>query len=149
MLAQTDGEDYELPSTPEWEKTRALEELGIHEEPFQHLNGNVQGYAKAGGVVAINPAAQLPHKTLFHKLGHQVLGHVFDGERSETETLSRNLEEAEAEGVALIWCEALGLDGAAYCRGYIQNWLRGAEIPERSAQRIFRAADKILRAGRS
>ena len=57
MLAQTDGEDYELPPTPEWDKTRAIEGLAIHGEPFQHLNGNVQGYAKAGGVVAINPAS--------------------------------------------------------------------------------------------
>ncbi len=39
------------------------------------------------------------------------------------------------------------MDGAEYCRGYIQNWLAGAEIPERSAQRIFAAADKILKAG--
>ncbi len=52
-------------------------------------------------VVAINPAAQLPHKTLFHELGHQVLGHVSEGERGETETLSRNLEEAEAVENAL------------------------------------------------
>ena len=37
--------------------------------------------------------------------------------------------------------------GAMACRGYIQNWLAGATIPERSAQRIFAAADKILRAG--
>ena len=27
------------------------------------------------------------------------------------------------------------------------SWLAGAEIPERSAQRIFAAADKILKAG--
>jgi hypothetical protein len=39
------------------------------------------------------------------------------------------------------------MDGAEFCRGYIQNWLSGAEIPERSAQRIFSAADKILKAG--
>jgi hypothetical protein len=35
----------------------------------------------------------------------------------------------------------------AHCRGYTQNWLQGATIPERSAQRIFAAADKILKAG--
>jgi hypothetical protein len=33
--------------------------------------------------------------------------------------------------------------------GYIQHWGQGQAISERSAQRIFRAADKILRAGRS
>lgn len=149
VLAQTDGEDYQLPPIPEWDKARALEALGIREEPFADLNGNVQGYAKAGGLIAINPAAQLAHKTLFHELGHQVLGHVSQSDRSETAALPRNLEEAEAESVALICCEALGLEGSAYCRGYIQDWLRGAEIPERSCQRIFAAANKVLEAGRA
>jgi hypothetical protein len=53
----------------------------------------------------------------------------------------------EAESVALLCLESLGMDGTEYCRGYIQNWLSGATIPERSAQRIFSAADKILKAG--
>jgi hypothetical protein len=48
----------------------------------------------------------------------------------------------------------LSLEGADFCRGYIQNWLGpsigydGDAIPEKSAQKIFRAADQILRAGR-
>jgi hypothetical protein len=54
------------------------------------------------------------------------------------------LKEVEAESVALLCLESLGMDGAEYCRGYIQNWLH--VIPERSAQRIFAAADKILKA---
>jgi len=62
--------------------------------------------------------------------------------------------EVEAEAVALLCCEVLGIEGSAFCRGYIQNWLRpavngnGEAIPEKSAQKIFRAADQILRAGR-
>ena len=43
--------------------------------------------------------------------------------------------------------ESLGMDGAEFCRRYIQNWLQGGTIPERSARRIFAAADKILKAG--
>ena len=63
--------------------------------------------------------------------------------------------EVEAESVALLCCESLGLDGAEFCRGYIQNWLRRGSglnadaIPEKSAQTIFRAADQIIRAGRA
>lgn len=49
--------------------------------------------------------------------------------------------------MALLCCEALALEDARYCRGYIQAWLAGDEIPEKSARRIFTAADKILRAG--
>jgi hypothetical protein len=46
------------------------------------------------------------------------------------------------------------LEGADYARGYVQHWLYegiGCDadaIPEKSTQKIFRAADQILRAGR-
>src|SRR5467141_2143057 len=51
----------------------------------------------------------------------------------------------------MLCCEALNLEGGDFCRGYIQNWLGPAAaanreaIPEKSAQKIFRAADQILR----
>ena len=78
---------------------------------------------------------------------HGLLGHTESGTMNDQETLTRSLKEAEAESVTLICLESLNLPGREYCRGYIQNWLSGAEIPERSAQRIFTAADKILKAG--
>ena len=148
VLSQTEGDDIEPEPIPGWDQEQALRELGITEEPFEGLNGNVQGYSLPGGKIAINPLAQLPSKTLFHELAHQVLGHVGDQTLVEGEHLPKNLREVEAESVALICCEALALEGAPYCRGYIQAWLAGDGIPEKSAQRIFAAADKILRAGR-
>ena len=99
--------------------------------------------------------AQLKHKTLLHELGHIVLGHCEEGDFLDGEMTPRNLREVEAEAVALLCCEALNLEGAAFCRGYIQNWLcpavgyNGDAIPEKSVQKIFRAADQILRAGRT
>jgi hypothetical protein len=98
--------------------------------------------------VAISPLAALPHKTLFHELAHVELGHTAEADFNDTEHTPRNLREAEAEAVALILCESLQLEGAEYCRGYIQNWLKGDTIPEKSAQKIFGAADRILKAGR-
>jgi hypothetical protein len=53
----------------------------------------------------------------------------------------------EAEATAFLCLESLGLEGSEYCRGYIQSWLQGNRIPEKSAQRIITAADKILKAG--
>jgi hypothetical protein len=53
----------------------------------------------------------------------------------------------EAEAIALLCCESLGLPGGEYSRGYIQSWGQGWTFTERSAQRIFCAADPILRAG--
>src|SRR4029077_16312731 len=136
---------YQAPAIPAWDRARALQTLKVEEIPFEMMNGNCQGYAK-GRQVAINPVAQMPAKTTFHELAHIELGHTSEAVQ-DSETLPRNLKEVEAESVALLCLESLRMDGAEYCRGYIQNWLAGAEIPERSAQRIFSAADKILKAG--
>jgi hypothetical protein len=41
-------------------------------------------------------------------------------------------------------------EGVEYSRGYIPNcWGKGNPIPERSAQRVLRVTDQILRAGRA
>jgi hypothetical protein len=93
-------------------------------------------------------------KTLFHELAHVVIGHTAEADFADTEKTPRSLREVEAEAVALLCCESLELEGADYCRGYLQNWLYqgvgfdASAIPEKCAQKIFRAADQILRVGR-
>jgi hypothetical protein len=152
-LSQTIGDEFIPPRLPEWNAEQALAALDIEQISFTHTDGNCQGYARKRQI-AINPVAQLPHKTLFHEAGHVVLGHTTESDFADTEQTPKNLREVEAEAVALLCCEALNLEGATYCRGYIQNWLypavrhNEAGIPERSAQKIFHAADQILRAGR-
>ena len=153
VLSQTIGDEFIPPCLPEWNAQQTLAALEIEQINFSHTDGNCQGYARKRQI-AINPVAQLPHKTLFHELAHVVLGHTTESDFADTEQTPRNLGEVEAEAVALLCCEALNLEGADYCRGYIQNWLypvvgfKGAGIPEKSAQKIFHAADQILRAGR-
>ena len=83
---------------------------------------------------------------------HVLLDHTSEADAglSDSELTPHSLREVEAEAVALVCLEALALPGADHCRGYIQVWNQqlGAEpIPERSAQRIFKAADQILKAG--
>ena len=152
VLSQTYGSDLGPITIPEWEVERALKTLSIERITFDKTDGNCQGFAR-GSQIAINPVAQLPHKTLFHEMAHVIL-HTSEGDFTDTEQTPRNIREVEAEAVALLCCEALGLEGADYARGYIQNWLYEAigfnaeAIPEKSAQKIFRAADQILRAGR-
>ncbi len=147
VLSQTEGEEIRAPQIPEFDTTRALAALDIERIPFEYMDGNCQGYARRRQV-AVNPVAQLPHKTLFHEVAHVVLGHTAEGDFTDSERTPKNLREVEAEAVALLCCESLRLEGAAYSRGYIQHWLQGEHIPEQSAQRIFRAANEILRAGR-
>jgi hypothetical protein len=147
VLSQTEGQEVEPSLPPTWEKAKALMALNITETPFDLLDGNTQGYAK-GRSISVSPLAALPHKTLFHELAHVTLGHTAEGQTHDGERTPRNLIEVEAESVAFILCETLQLTGAEYCRGYIQDWLKGETIPERSAQKIFHAADVIIRAGR-
>ncbi len=145
-LSQTEGQDLDPIKIPEWSKLDALFELDVEQIAFDLADGNVQGFAKHRQL-AINPLAQLPHKTLFHELAHIILGHTEELSFADAETTPRNLREVEAESVALLCCESLNLEGSAYCRGYIQNWMQGEVIPDESARRIFRAADRILKGG--
>lgn len=151
VLAQTDGADIQPMPIPAWNAVGALAALDVTEVPFDACDGNVMGFAR-GRTIAISPINPLPHKTRFHELAHVVLGHTSEAEAglTDSELTPRNLREVEAEAVAMVCLEALGLPGADHCRGYIQHWnaRRGAEpIPQRSAQRILKAADQILKAG--
>ena len=112
------------------------------ESSFRTWNGNTQGYAKRGGKIAVSPIAALPHKALFHEIAHSLL-HCAEGDLSDTENTPHDpaaRDEVEAEAVALLCCESLGLSGAEFSRGYIQAFLKtggqGQAISERSAQRI-------------
>jgi hypothetical protein len=147
VLSQTAGQDYTPEPIPTWDRSRALQALGIDQIAFDHIDGNVWGYARAKQI-AVSPLSPLPDRTLLHEIAHVVLGHTVEGIQQDGPRTPRNIREVEAEGVAFICSAALGLDVADYSRGYLQHWLAGGEIPERSCQRIFKAADTILRAGR-
>jgi antirestriction protein ArdC len=147
VLAQTDGDP--LPPAPmtTWNAERALVALDVTETQFDAIDGNVLGFAR-GRTIAVSPLNPLPHKTRFHELAHVLLGHTTEGEQNDGELTPRNLRECEAEAVAMLCCAALNLPGVEYSRGYIQAWWgAGNPIPERSAQRILKAADRILHAG--
>lgn len=147
-LDQTEGAEYQEPiAIPTWSAEQALMKQGITEIPFAMVNGNVQGYAMEHSI-AVSQLAEYPHKTRFHELAHVVLGHTNDAGCWDTASLSKQVKEAEAEGVAFILCSLLDLPGQAESRGYIQNWLDGENLPEKSAQRIFSAAQTILAAGK-
>jgi hypothetical protein len=148
VLSQTAGQDYTAEPLPKWDRAHALQTLGIEQIAFDHMDGNTWGFAR-GKQIAVSPLSPMPDRTLLHEIAHVVLGHTSETIETDGPRTPRNLREVEAEGVALICSAALELEGAEYSRGYLQHWLAGDVIPERSCQRIFKAADAILRAGRS
>jgi len=146
-LNQTEGDEFAAESvTPAWDAVTAMAALDIIEEPFEHLQGNHLGYARARSI-GLNPMNPLKHKTRFHEMAHVVLGHTAVADMHDDEALTRQIEEAEAEGVAYLLCALLDLPGQAESRFYIQGWLQGGTLPEKSAKRIFGAADRIMKAG--
>jgi antirestriction protein ArdC len=80
-------------------------------------------------------------KTLAHELAHAIL----HAERTE-----RGLMELEAESVAFIVCDALGLDAGAWTFGYLATWSGGGDqaiaAVKTAGARIQRTADRILSA---
>jgi antirestriction protein ArdC len=78
-------------------------------------------------------------KTLAHELGHTLLHEEYD---------SRPLAELEAESVAFIVCDNLGLTTDDYSFGYVATWAGGGDEAQKeikaSGGRIQRAADQIL-----
>jgi antirestriction protein ArdC len=147
FLSQTEGDDYvQEEKIAEWDKDIALKNLNIDEVPFTLADGNCQGYAE-GRSIAINPVAILPHKTRFHEIAHIVLGHTLEHKMADSELTPRDIREVEAESVAYILCQLLGLKGEEESRGYIQSWLKDKDIEDASARKIFSAVDKILKSG--
>lgn len=97
VISQTVGEEFTQPHWPEWGAERALKALDIEQIAFTETDGNCQGFARKRQI-AINPVAQLPHKTLFHEAAHVVLGHTSEAEFTDTERTPKTLGEVEAEG---------------------------------------------------
>ena len=90
--------------------------------------------------VNLEPAHRV--KTLCHELAHALLHEDSDAERG--------LKELEAESVAFIVCDALGLDAGAWSFGYVAGWAGGGEQAlaaiKATGARIQRTADQILSA---
>jgi antirestriction protein ArdC len=146
VLSQTDGDDFVPEPTPSWDATAALAKLEIERIPFALMNGNCQGYALKR-TVAVSLIAEHPTRTLLHEIAHVVLGHTAELMNDSGERTPRDIRELEAECTAMLVSASLGMPGVEESRAYIQSWFDGNAVPERSAQRIFTAADKILKAG--
>jgi hypothetical protein len=64
VLSQTEGQPYTPPPLPDWNRTRALAALDVTEVPFDLMDDNCQGYAKARSI-AVSPIAAMAEKTTF------------------------------------------------------------------------------------
>ncbi|HET6929247.1 MAG TPA: ArdC family protein [Candidatus Acidoferrum sp.] len=96
-----------------------------------------------GGRIILLPgmAAAETFLTLVHEFAHELLHR----ERNRGE-LSKRQRETEAEAVAYVVCNAIGLETGTACQDYIQLYRGDAQLLTDSLENVRRAASQILRA---
>lgn len=88
-------------------------------------------------------------KTAIHEMSHQKL-HAIDPDKKipspESEKLTRNAKEVEAESVAYTVCQHFGIDTSDYSFAYIAGGSHGKETPElkTSLGTIRKAASELI-----
>jgi antirestriction protein ArdC len=87
----------------------------------------------------LSPAERL--STLAHEVGHALL-HPRDGR----ELLSRTVRETEAEAVAFVVCQAVGLDSKTASADYLTLYQGDTKTLTASLERIQRTAAEIIEA---
>jgi antirestriction protein ArdC len=150
-VSQTEGDELPPVEPRGWDVQRALTTLDIRQVPYELIDGNTQGYSYKRDF-AINPVAVNPTHTMFHELGHIVLGHTAPDLNTQTEyALHRGSKEFQAEATAYLTLnelEQLTPADASHSRGYIQGWLRDEQPSDVAIRQVFSATDTVLKAGR-
>jgi len=77
--------------------------------------------------------------TLVHEVAHEKLHRT--ERRAET---TRTIRETEAEAVAFVVCQAVGLDGADASSSYIQLWSGNKQTLTQSLHFVQQTASQIL-----
>lgn len=89
--------------------------------------------------VAADLTPAMAAKTLAHELAHATM--------HDRVTTCRGVAEVEAESVAYLVTNALGLDSGSYSFGYVASWARGeVQVVLDAAERSIRTARAILAA---
>lgn len=152
-IAQTSGEDLPTAddickmldgSVAEYEKLRdRLVDIAPVTVNFMNFNDTANGYFDGHGIVVKDNMSEAQTiKTLVHEIAHSMLhGRGADGMLD-----SREEKEVEAESVAYIVCNALGIDTSDYSFGYVAGWSTGKDLKElnKSMEDIRKTANEIL-----
>lgn len=148
-MGQTEGDEFLVEErSDDWDLAAALDFLEVKEVEyaFNSVVDTRLGVAE-GKTIAISPLETNPAYGRIRQLSHVVLGHTAASlGKGVPEDLV--LQGIEAETTAYLVGATLGFSGLETSREELQAALAGKRIPDKSAQRAFAAADKILNAGR-
>ncbi len=145
-ITQTEGKD--LPALTEVQGDvsgyrerlfRFVEAQGV-ELNYSERIGPAKGLSHGGKITLLRgmqPAEEF--STLVHEIGHEML------HRGDRRTLTtKQVRETEAEAVAFVVCQAVGLDTASASQDYIQVWHGDANLLRESLEAVQQTAAVIL-----
>lgn len=150
-VSQTDGK--ELPSICNELKGNSISAeniikaiKGISEIPIveKNIESGAKGYySRLENIIALNKGMSIDQtaKTLVHEYAHSQLHNTDDAA-----LLSRATKEVQAESVAYIVSNHLGLDTSEYSFDYLANWSSGKDLKElkESFNLIQKTADAFI-----
>ena len=140
-VSQTEGRD--LPSmgvdelqgdVGEFETVMdAIGKISKYPISFEEISGGAKGFFSHADPKRIVIQEGMPQaqtlKTAVHELAHSVM-HDFEPEDKSRPLPDRTTREVQAESVAFVVSNWLGLDTSDYSFGYIASWSSGKEISE-------------------
>ena len=119
--------------------SKFVEAQGI-EFNYSEQIGPAKGLSHGGKItllLGMQPAEEF--STLVHELGHELL------HRGDRRTLTtKQVRETEAEAVAFIVCQAVGLQTGTTSQDYIQMWHGDANLLRESLEAVQQTAAVIL-----
>lgn len=151
-ISQTEGEDlptvcHELKGDIDGFKSLfdGIKKATTANVSIGEVDGQAKGYFSPNDnkiVVKAGMEETQTIKTLIHEVAHSIL-HRKDGEQEQA---THNTKEVQAESVAYIVSNYLGIDTSEYSFGYVAGWSTGKDVKElkESLDVIQKTASKII-----
>ena len=126
------------------EKLKTLSPLPVVFEAFPRDAKGYCSYAEQRIVIQPDMSQQQTVKTLVHEIAHAKL-HLPTG-TDPAERPSRTAREVEAESVAYVVCQHLGIDTSDYSFAYVAGWSRDQDMTvlKASLERIRATAAELI-----
>ena len=151
-ISQTDGADvpeisHKLTGNVEqFEQTKNnLIKIAPVPVKFSSFVGEANGYYDGKNIVVKNGMSeQQTVKTLVHEIAHSMM----HGEDGEAKDADRSTKELQAESVAYIVCNHIGIDASDYTFGYIAGWSKEHDVKQLQQNLVLigNTATKIIEA---
>ncbi|MCG3097456.1 ImmA/IrrE family metallo-endopeptidase [Lactococcus petauri] len=113
---------------------------------FKPLDKDIGGYYRPKDhTIALNSLNSKTEqlKTLFHEFAHSQL-HNTKALKELDEHLTRAHKEAQAESVAYLSMQTMGIDTSGYSVGYISTWAQDKDLMKQSLQEIKKVFNQTL-----